>query len=202
MELRGRRVAVLVENYYQELEVWYPILRLREAGAQVAVVGAEAGATYKSKLGYPVKAEAGIEDVAADDFDAVVVPGGWAPDYMRRKRAFADLVAKAAGAGKPVGAICHGAWLLCSANVLKGRRATCFFSIRDDVIHAGAEYVDEEVVTDGPLVTSRTPDDLPAFCRAFIEAVAARRASSGSAAGSAAAGKTAKTAAKPDGQAG
>lgn len=179
MELSGSRVAVLVENYYQELEVWYPILRLREAAAHVTAVGAQAGAVYKSKLGYPVEAQAGIEDVSADDFDAVVVPGGWAPDYMRRKQAFADLVAKAAGDDKPVGAICHGAWLLCSANVLRGRRATCFFSIKDDVIHAGAEYVDREVVTDGPLVTSRTPDDLPAFCRAFIEAVAARRTTAG-----------------------
>ncbi len=179
MELRGCRIAVLVENYYQELEVWYPLLRLREAGAEVTAVGAEAGATYKSKLGYPVKAEAAVEDVSADDFDAVVVPGGWAPDYMRRKQAFAELVAKAVSDDKPVGSICHGAWLLCSANVLKGRRATCFHSIKDDVIHAGADYVDREVVVDGPLVTSRIPDDLPAFCRAFIEAVAARRTASG-----------------------
>ncbi len=176
MELSRRRIAVLVENYYQELEVWYPILRLREAGAEVTAVGSEAGATYKSKLGYPVKAEAAVEDVSADDFDAVVVPGGWAPDYMRRKPAFADLIAQAVSDDKPVGSICHGAWLLCSANVLKGRRAACFHSIKDDVIHAGAEYVDEQVVVDGPLVTSRIPDDLPAFCRAFIAAVAARGA--------------------------
>ena len=179
MELSGRRVAVLVENYYQELEVWYPILRLREAGAEVTAVGSEAGALYKSKLGYPVKAEAAVEDVSADDFDAVVAPGGWAPDYMRRKQAFADLIAQAVSGGKPVGAICHGVWLLCSANVLRGRRATCFHSIKDDVIHAGADYVDEQVVVDGPLVTSRIPDDLPAFCRALIAAVAARPAASG-----------------------
>lgn len=174
MELKGRKIAVLVENYFQELEVWYPLLRLREAGATVTTVGSDAGVTYKSKLGYPVKSDAAIDDVSVDDFDAVVVPGGWAPDYMRRKPAFAELIAKAVAADKPVGSICHGAWMLCSANVLRGRRATCFHSIKDDVINAGANYVDEEVVVDGPLVTSRIPDDLPAFCREFIAAVAAR----------------------------
>jgi len=171
MELSGKRAAVLVENYYQEMEVWYPLLRLREAGAEVFTAGPERGATYKSKLGYPAKADRGIDEVSAQDFDALVIPGGWAPDYLRRNPKFIQLVREADAAGKPVAAVCHGAWLLCSADVLRGRRATCFFSIKDDVIHAGGDYVDEEVVVDGNLITSRKPDDLPAFCRAIIESL-------------------------------
>jgi len=169
MAIDGKKVAILVENYYQEMEVWYPLLRLREAGAAVSTVGPEAGATYKSKLGYPVKADHGIEFVSAADFDAVIVPGGWAPDYMRRDPKFGQFVREADEAGKPIGAICHGGWLLCSAGILKGKKATCFFSIKDDVINAGANYIDAEVVVDGNLITSRIPDDLPAFCRAFLK---------------------------------
>ena len=111
-ELSGKQVAVLVDNYYQELEVWYPLLRMREAGAEVFTVGPEAGATYKSKLGYPVKADRAIADVGAGDFDALVIPGGWAPDHMRRNPRFARLIADADQAAKPIGAICHGAWML------------------------------------------------------------------------------------------
>ena len=177
-ELSGKRVAVLVDNYYQELEVWYPLLRMREAGAEVFTVGPEAGATYKSKLGYPVKADRAIADVGADDFDALVIPGGWAPDHMRRNPRFARLIADADQAAKPIGAICHGAWMLCSAGILNNRRATAFFSIKDDVVNAGADYVDEEVVVDGNLITSRIPDDLPAFCRAMISAIESASVSS------------------------
>jgi protease I len=172
MSLSGKKIALLVENYYQELEVWYPLLRLREAGAKVETIGPEAGATYKSKLGYPVKADLAIANASAADYDALVIPGGWAPDYMRRDPRFVQIVRDMNAAQKPIGAICHGGWLLCSAGILKGRRATSFFSIRDDMIHAGADYVDGEAVVDGNLITSRVPDDLPAFCRAFIEAVA------------------------------
>jgi len=172
MNLKGKRIAILVENYYQELEVWYPLLRLREAGAVVETVGPEAGATYKSKLGYPVKADRAIADASAADYDALLIPGGWAPDFMRRDPKFVQIVRDLNAAQKPIGAICHGGWLLCSAGVLQGRRATSFFSIRDDMINAGADYVDGEAVVDGNLITSRVPDDLPAFCKAFLEAVA------------------------------
>jgi protease I len=172
MDLKGKKIAILVENYYQELEVWYPLLRLREAGAEVETVGPAAGDTYKSKLGYPVKAGRAIADASAADYDALVIPGGWAPDHMRRNPKFAEIVRDMNAAAKPIGAICHGGWLLCSAGVLKGRRATSFFSIRDDMVNAGAIYVDEEAVVDGNLITSRIPDDLPAFCKAFIDAVA------------------------------
>ena len=166
-ELSGKRVAVLVDNYYQELEVWYPLLRMREACAEVFTVGPEAGATYQRKLGYPVKADRAIADV-----------GGWAPDHMRRNPRFARLIADADQAAKPIGAICHGAWMLCSAGILKNRRATAFFSIKDDVVNAGADYVDEEVVVDRNLITSRIPDDLPAFCRAMISAIESASVSS------------------------
>ena len=171
MDLSGKRVAVLVEQQYQELEVWYPVYRLREAGCVVTLVGPEAGKTYPSKLGYPAKADAAAADVSAADFDAVVIPGGFAPDYIRRHEPMLKLVRDLAAAGKPVAAICHGPWVLCSTGVLKGKSATCFHSIKDDVVNAGARYVDREVVVDGNVITSRQPDDLPAFVAALMKAL-------------------------------
>src|ERR671926_973050 len=170
-QLQGVRAAVLVEQQYQELEVWYPVYRLREAGCQVTLVGPEAGHTYPSKLGYPAKSDRAARDVSADDFDLLVIPGGFAPDYLRRHEAVLKLVGTMAEAGKVVAAICHGPWVLCSTQALKGKRATCFFAIKDDVSNAGARYVDEEVVRDGNLITSRKPDDLPAFMQTIIQAV-------------------------------
>src|SRR6059058_2850777 len=171
MELQGKRAAVLVEQMYQEMEVWYPVYRLREAGCQVTLVGPEAGQTYPSKLGYPVRSDRSAKDVSADDFDLVVVPGGFAPDYLRRHEAVLRLVGDMAERGKVVAAVCHGPAVLCSTQALKGKKATCFFAIKDDVINAGANYVDAEVVRDGNLITSRKPDDLPAFLQAIIQAV-------------------------------
>jgi protease I len=171
MELAGKRAAVLVEQMYQELEVWYPIYRLREAGCKVTLVGPEAGQNYPSKLGYPVKSEQAARDVSADDFDLLVIPGGYAPDHMRRCQPMIRLTSTMAEQGKVIAAICHGPWLLCSTQALKGRKATCFFAIKDDVVNAGAKYVDAEVVCDGNLITSRKPDDLPAFMHAIIQAV-------------------------------
>ncbi|HVK16863.1 MAG TPA: type 1 glutamine amidotransferase domain-containing protein [Fimbriiglobus sp.] len=174
MNLSGKRVAVLVEQKYEELEVWYPVYRLREAGCTVTLVGPEAGKTYPSKLGYPAKADAAAGEVSASDFDAVVIPGGFAPDYIRRSEAMLKLVRAAGEAGKPVAAICHGPWVLCSTSLLKGKTATCFHSIKDDVVNAGAKYVDREVVVDGNVITSRKPDDLPAFVTAVMKALAER----------------------------
>jgi protease I len=170
-ELKGKRAAILVEQQYQEMEVWYPLYRLREAGCQVALVGPEAGKTYPSKLGYPAKSDKAAEEVRADDFDLVVIPGGFAPDFIRRTPAMIKLVADMADKGKILAAICHGPWVLCSTKALKGKKATCFFAIKDDVINAGANYVDEEVVRDGNLITSRKPDDLPAFMKAIFAAM-------------------------------
>jgi protease I len=170
MELKNVRVAVLVEQMYQEMEVWYPIYRLREAGAKVTIVGPEAGKNYPSKLGYPCTSDKAAKDVRADDFDVLVIPGGYAPDHMRRCEPMIQLVSTMAEQGKPVAAICHGPWMLCSTQALKGRKATCFFAIKDDVINAGGEYTDAEVVRDGNIITSRKPDDLPAFLRTIIQA--------------------------------
>jgi protease I len=168
MALEGKKVGVLVEEFYQELEVWYPLLRLREAGVETFTIGPQSGATYKSKLGYPVKAEKQLGLVSATEMDGLVVPGGWAPDFLRRHESCISLVREMNGLGKPIGAICHAGWVLCSANIVRGRNVTCYFSIKDDLIHAGAHYLDEPVVVDGNLVTSRKPDDLPAFCRSLL----------------------------------
>jgi len=171
MELKGKRIAILAEEMYQELELWYPLLRMREAGAEVQVIGTGSAKTYGSKHGYPVAVDAAADEVRAEDFDAVVIPGGYAPDRMRRYPALVDFVREMDVQGKVVAAICHAGWVLVSAGILKGRRATCFFAIKDDLVNAGATYVDAEVVQDGNLITSRTPDDLPAFCRTIIAAL-------------------------------
>ena len=172
MTLQGRRIAILVEDLYQDLEVWYPYYRLQEAGAEVVFVGT-GKPEYKGKYGYPVKPDVSIDQVNARELDAVIVPGGYAPDILRRFPAVIRLVSEANRQGKVIGAICHAGWVLCSANVFRGKTATCFSAIKDDLVNAGATYVDREVVRDGNLITSRTPDDLPAFTRTIIEALAA-----------------------------
>jgi protease I len=169
MDLRGKRIAVLAADLYQEMEIWYPLLRFREEGAETVAVGAEAGKTYSSKKGYPVVADLSIASAKASDFDVVIIPGGWAPDTLRQDVRMVNFVREMDKAGKIVAAICHAGWLLCSADILRGRKVTCFKAIKDDMIHAGAKYVDEEVVVDGNLITSRMPTDLPVFCREIIK---------------------------------
>ena len=175
MDLAGKRVAVLAEDHYENLELWYPVLRLREAGAQVTIVGPKAGESYKSKEGYPAKADLSMDDARASDFDAVIIPGGYAPDRMRRHQAMLRLAREAFQAGKVVAAICHAAWVPISAGIVKGRTMTCVGAVKDDVINAGANYVDREVVVDGNLISSRTPPDLPAFCREIVKALSGAR---------------------------
>ncbi len=174
MQLTGRRVAILAENLYQEMELWVPYYRLREEGAEVHVVGAGGAKSYTSKHGYPVSVDVQAEQVNALEYDAVIIPGGFAPDMMRRSPAMVKLVREAHGHGKLVAAICHAGWMPVSAGILKGKRATSFFSIKDDLVNAGAQWVDEEVVVDGNLITSRKPDDLPAFCREIVKALGKR----------------------------
>jgi protease I len=170
MPISDKHVAILAEDDYQELELHYPRLRLIEAGARVSVLGAGKD-VYHSARGYAVEPDADASKVNADDFDAVVIPGGMAPDRMRRHAAMVDLVRNSSEAGKPVAWICHAGWVPVSADIVRGRRVTSFGSIRDDMVNAGAEWVDEAVVVDGNLISSRVPDDLPAFCRAILEAL-------------------------------
>lgn len=175
-DMNGKRVAVLVEKFYEDLELWYPVLRLREAGCLVTIVGPKAGESYASKHGYPCKAEAAAADVSVDDFDGIIIPGGYSPDHMRRCKPMVDLVTKAAEQGKVLASICHGPWMLCSTKRIKGRRLTGFHAIRDDVENAGAIWEDAACVRDGNIVTSRTPEDLPAFMKGVFEALAEDRA--------------------------
>ena len=170
-DVKGKRVAVLVEKIYEDLELWYPVLRLREAGCDVKIVGPKAGETYLSKHGYPAKAEVAASEVKASDFDAIVIPGGYSPDHMRRHPPMVDLVTHAGKLGKILASICHGPWMLCSAKCLKGRKVTGFFAIRDDVENAGGIWQDAACVRDGNIVTSRTPDDLPAFMQGILTAL-------------------------------
>lgn len=172
--LEGKRVAVLAENMYEDMELWYPLIRLREAGAEVSVVAPAEDATYKSKHGVEVKSDLSAEVAKAKNFDAVVIPGGFAPDYMRRSEAMVRFVKEASDEGKVVAAICHAGSMLVSAKVLKGKTVTCYKSIKDDVVNAGGNYVDKAVVRDGDLITSRVPDDLPAFCKEIISALSAK----------------------------
>ena len=171
MKLSGKRIAILAENMYQEMELWVPYYRLKEEGAEVKVVGADGAKSYASKHGYPVTVDVQADQVSAVEFDAVIVPGGYAPDMMRRHAPMVKLVREAAQQGKVVAAICHAGWMLVSAGVLKGKKATSFFSIKDDLVAAGADWIDREVVVDGNLITSRRPDDLPAFCGAIVAAL-------------------------------
>jgi protease I len=171
MTLQGKTVLFFAAPHYEDLELWYPKIRLEEEGAETVVAGL-GEKVYLGKKGYPVTVDHHVDDVLAESYDGLVIPGGWAPDVMRRSDHLLQITREMVEAGKPVAFICHAAWVLASAGLLKGRRATCVRAIRDDVVNAGATYVDEAVVVDGPLISSRTPADLPQFCRALIAALA------------------------------
>jgi protease I len=171
LKMSAKKIAIMVDEMYQVLEVWYPYYRLREGGFEVYFVAAEAKKEYRSREGYPCVSNVAAGKADAGDYDCMIVPGGFAPDFMRR---IADVIKFAndmVDAGKIIAAICHGGWLLCSTKVYKGRKATCFMAIKDDIKNAGANYVDAECVVDGNLITSRKPDDLPAFCTAILDAL-------------------------------
>lgn len=176
--LAGCRVLSFVGEIYEDLELWYPKLRLLEAGASVVVAGPEAQAHYNGKLGYPCVSDVAISDCQADEFDGLLVPGGFMPDKLRRDPQVLDLVRAFDAVGKPIAAICHGGWIPISAGVYRGVRVTGSPGIKDDLVNAGAEFIDASVVVDGHHVSSRRPDDLPDFCREFLALLASNRASS------------------------
>lgn len=165
------RIAILIEDNYQDLEVWYPLLRLREEGFEVVTVEPNGRKDYKGKNGYPIEVDQSIGQVRAKDFDGVVIPGGWAPDKLRLSKKVLDFVRELFEQGKVVASICHGGWVLASAGICKGKTLTSYIAIKDDLVNAGAKFVDKEVVQDGNLITSRRPSDLPAFCKAMIRAL-------------------------------
>jgi protease I len=168
----AKHVLAFVDDIYEDLELWYPKLRLLEAGHRITVAGPEAERVYSGKHGYPCRSDAAIADVSAADFDGVLLPGGFMPDKLRRDPKVLELVRQIAGAGKLTAAICHGGWIAISAGVYRGVRVTGSLGVKDDLENAGAIWEDAAVVVDRHFVSSRKPDDLPAFCRAMLELLA------------------------------
>ncbi|MGN9163923.1 type 1 glutamine amidotransferase domain-containing protein [Tissierellaceae bacterium HCP3S3_D8] len=164
-----KRVAILIENLFDERELIYPYYRLLEEGYEVHLVGSEKDTIYSSKAGVTERSTHSSIEVSAKDYDAVIIPGGFSPDNMRRCKATVEFVKGMDKENKIIAAICHGPWMMASCCDLKGKKATSFYSIKDDLVNAGAEYIDEEVVVDGNLITSRTPKDLPVFLKTIIE---------------------------------
>jgi protease I len=171
--LSGKRVLIFTGDIYEDLELWYPKLRLEEAGAHVVLAGPKAKTQYVGKNGYPCVSDAAIDDMNADEFDGLVVPGGFMPDKLRRDARVLEIVRAFNDAKKPIAAICHGGWIPISAKVYQGVRVTGSPGIKDDLVNAGAIYEDKSVVVDGNHVTSRKPDDLPDFCRELIKLLSA-----------------------------
>lgn len=171
MTLKGKKIAILAEQDFQDLELNYPRLRLLEAGADVLVAGTGSSDEYTDKYGYPVKVDKNIDEIQETELNALIIPGGWAPDKMRLSKGMLELVQKMDAANKVIGCICHGGWVLASANILRNRKMTSYIAVKDDMENAGAEWADEQVVIDGNLITSRNPNDLPAFTLAIIKAL-------------------------------
>lgn len=172
MKLSKKEIGILVEQQYNDYELWYPYYRFKEEGATVHLIGPEKGKIYPGKYGCPAKTDLAINEVSAKNYDCVIIPGGFAPDFMRRIPQMIEFVRQANENGKLIAGICHAGWMLISAGCVKDKKVTCYFAIKDDLINAGGNFMDQEVVKDGNLITSRTPDDLPAFCRTIIETLA------------------------------
>ncbi|XP_025092245.1 uncharacterized protein LOC112562879 [Pomacea canaliculata] len=166
---KNSKVGILLEFNYEEPEFLYPYYRFKEAGFETVSIGPSTDTVYKGKHGYPFKAEVSIQDIKPEELAALIIPGGFAPDYWRRDKRFLDLIRQMNDLGRPLAAICHGPWMFCSAKILKGKRATGFVAIKDDIENAGAIYEDAPVVVDGNLITSRMPKDLPDFCKAILD---------------------------------
>lgn len=170
MSLSKRRILFFAAPYYEDLELWYPKLRLEEEGATTVVAGL-GEPTYQGKRGYPLTVDTSVDQVDAAEFDALVIPGGWAPDIMRRSERLLDITRAFHAAGKPIAFICHAGWVPISAGIVRGRRGTSVGAIRDDLVNAGMLWEDSPVVIDGNLISSRTPADLGDFCKALIAAL-------------------------------
>ena len=171
MELVGKRILILAGPDFEDRELFYPLYRMQEAGATVKIAGL-GEKTYKGKYGVPIEVDGAATDFLSENWDAVFIPGGWAPDKIRADQAAIEIVRKASKQGAVIAAICHAGWVLASADIVRDKTVTSFINIKDDLIHAGAKWVDKEVVVDGNLVTSRKPADLPAFCREVIKLLA------------------------------
>ncbi|MGC9468651.1 MAG: type 1 glutamine amidotransferase domain-containing protein [Anaerolineae bacterium] len=172
MELENTHIAVLAENLFEDLELWYPLIRMREAGAEVVVVGMPDVESYTGKHGLTVTPDLTADQAAAEDFDAVIIPGGYAPDYMRRHDSMLELVRRVHEQGGVIAFICHAGWVPISAGIVKGKNVTSVSAIKDDLINAGANWADQAVIKDGNLISSRRPADLPIFCRTIIATLA------------------------------
>lgn len=172
--MASARICILVGPEYEDLEVWYPKLRLEEAGFETFFAGM-GEREYRGKHGYPCVMDADVKDVEAASLAGVLAPGGWAPDKLRRDAKVLALVREVHAAGKMVATICHGPWILISAGIVRGRTLTSTVGIRDDVTNAGATWVDEPAVVDGNLVSSRVPKDLPAFAKAMLQVLGKTR---------------------------
>jgi protease I len=170
--LVGRKVAVFLDEGFEDLEFWVTVMRLREEGAEVVVVGTAAGKTVRGKNALLATSDVAVADLSPEDFDAVVVPGGWAPDKLRRVPAVILFVRSVHGAGKTVGLICHAGLVGISAGIVAGTRATGSLGIKDDLVNAGATWVDEPAFRDGGIVWGRVVEDIPAFCRELVDAIA------------------------------
>ena len=171
MKLKNKKIVLFLENQFQDAEVIYPYYRMIEEGAEVHLVAPKRSEDYQGKYGYTFKSDLGIGDIQASDYDALIIPGGFAPDYMRRNEVMVDFVRQMNKEEKIIAAICHGGWMLASAEIIEGREVTTYSAISDDLRHAGANVVDKAVVEDGNIITSRYPADLPAFCRTIINAL-------------------------------
>ncbi|WP_040210678.1 type 1 glutamine amidotransferase domain-containing protein [Clostridium polynesiense] len=165
----NKKVLCFVAELFEDLELWYPVLRLREEGIEVKLVGREAGKVYKGKHGVSATSDLSFSEVNAQDYDGIIIPGGYAPDKLRVIQEALDLVKTADDMKKPIGQICHAGQVTVSAKILAGRKVTSVKAIKDDMVNSGAEWTDEEVVIDRNLVSSRTPSDLPAYVKKFIE---------------------------------